>query len=906
MKTMLYLFQPEHHKRLSLILAFLFLLLGGDIVRAQIAVSARQTPDTDRRYSGKELQDLNPINLWDALKQLDPSLTETDENTYGSDPNNIPTSIEIRGKNQWASSNQPIFILDEARVTARRIYDLRIDNIAEVIIRKDPLALTSKGIRGGQGVVEIHTKRPDKGSLRLSYTFDGSLQRADLSSYHLMNAGEKLDFEKQSGLYRSSDPARKAVLQALLDERETTVAKGADHDWLREPLQTAFTHRHSVNVAGGDDFVRYNLTLRATPGSKGIMKKSKRDLYGGDAYVEYRYRTLTLSNHINVDKIYSTASPYGNFDYYALLNPYYESRDTQEFIYNSLGEGSFNEQANPVHETSLSSFNKMEGLYLYDNFKASYTFLEKFRLDGNFAFTRDHTQQEIYVSPESFIYEETGKLAGAYEISRKNMLSYEGNTALAYDNHLQRSAYGLQLAMNIYQGKTDYDNYSGIGIPIDRMAYISFATSYAIGKQPDAGESYDRMLSGLLTGYYTYDNRYLFRFNLRIDRASQLAPEKQRAAFYGLGVQWNLHNESFLKGKNIFDRLTLDAAIGTAGSIDFAENAYTLMYNYNINDEYIYNYYLIGAHILGLTNPEMKWSTTTNKSITLKAQRKGISVYLNYYDNNTHDLPIILPVEPATGFENQPSNGGRIRNYGVEYTLSVRIPDRPQGVHLTLFTNGIHHRNKITSLPEYFRNYYNSNQIRYASHPFLLEKGQSLNTIYAVTSLGVDASGTENFLTKEGNSSTKYFAEDLVASGENLPKLKGNFGFRLGWRQWSLNTWFNYTLGGKFYNETLAAVQNNSPAYNMDRRGLNKGIRAKQAEAIPATSRFVEKKNEIGLGSLRIGYDFTTSTAQKMGLQNLNLYLTGNQLFHSSSADYQRGICYPFARTVTLSVRATF
>ena len=131
--------------------------------------------------------------------------------------------------------------------------------------------------------------------------------------------------------------------------------------------------------------------------------------------------------------------------------------------------------------------------------------------------------------------------------------------------------------------------------------------------------------------------------------------------------------------------------------------------------------------------------------------------------------------------------------------------------------------------------------------------------------------------------------------GETTPKLKGTFGFQFSWKQWQLNTHFYYSTGGKTYNATLANTLFGDRAYNMDRRVLDR-----------TPNSFVEKRNEIGLGTLRAGYEFTSDTASKLHMQQLGIYLTGNQLFHHSSVDEQRGLLYPSARTITVSLRATF
>lgn len=899
-----------HRRSLQIFLTVLvFLLSGGNHLRAQVEGQLQKYAGSDRILSGKELRKVNPVNLWEAIKQLEPSLSENNEEIYGSDPNHIPGSTELRGSNHWPSQSvQPVFILDNALVDARRIQDLNIDEVAEVIIRKDAASLAAYGLRGGNGVIEIRTVRPEAGSIRLTYSFDGSYQRADLSTWNLLNAPEKLTLEQKAGLYRSEDPATQQQLQRLFTERQGLIAQGIDIDWLKVPLQTAFSHRHKIDVYGGDEFIRYKFTLRAAPGTEGVMKKSKRDIYGADAFLEYRYRSLTLSNRISVDKIYAKASPYGSFYYYGSINPYFSGRDAEGLLYNSLGENSFNEQANPLYEASLSSFSKQESMHLYDNFTASYSFANHFQLSGSFIFVRDHIQNDFYLSPDSYVFSKLSsnesKKAGVYEITHNNRLTYEGQAGLSYDKSYKRSAFGANIGLNVFQGEYDYDTYAGIGIPIDRMGFISFATAYDTSLKPDAREDYDRMLSGTLSAYYRFDNRYEARFHMRIDKSSRLAPDKCRAAFYGGSVQWNIHQEKFLKDQSVIDRLTLQAAIGTSGDIGFTPAAHTLTYRYNIGNEYIYNYYLIGAQINSLVNPSLKWSTTQNKNIALRAEAYGVSLGLDYYDNTTRNLPVIAPAALATGFDNMPGNGGRIRNNGIEYALGIKILDRTDGCRLELFTTGIHHKNKITAVPGYFRNFYNEKageqQPNGALYPTLIREGKSVNTLYVVPTLGIDpATGKEVFQTQEGTKSYHYSTQDVIAAGETTPKLKGTFGFGFSWKQWHLNTHFYYSTGGKTYNATLADVLYGDPAYNMDRRIAD--IPGEQAR-----DRFIEKRNEIGLGSIRAGYEFTSTTAAKLYMQQFGIYLTGNQLFHHCSADYRRGTLYPFARTVTVSLRATF
>lgn len=894
---------------------FVLLLSIGAPCSAQ-SVQREEKESGSRFISGDLLRKMHPTNLWEAIKMIEPAIRETDENSYGSDPNNVPVSVEIRGAKRWGlneltSSALPVFILNGAIVDAPRIYDLNIHDVESVCIRKDARELAGSGLRGGNGIIEIKTIRPEAGTIRLSYRFDGGIEWADLNSYHLMNAGEKLALEKKANLYDAENR------QQLLKEREQIVAGGVNKEWLKLPLTTALQHRHRLDISGGDEFVRYQMGLRISPGTQGVMKGSKRDFYGVDAYIEYRYRTLTLSNRLSIDKMYANASPYGTFDLYPTINPYYTPEDDKGIRYSLLGEATFNQQLNPEYESALKSFRKTEAYGIWNNFRASLELSDKFQVEGHFSFVRDHAQEDYYISPASGLYsgldQDEATQAGKYDINHRNTTTYEGNLSLRYDDRYKRSRFGGRLSMHIFQGKTERDYYGGTGIPTDRMGFISFTTTYDQHLSPDAIRQHDRMLSGIFSGYYNYDKRYEGNINLRVDKSSRLAIDRQLACFYGLDLRWHIHNESFMKEQDFLNRLTLETGWGTTGSIDFVEEDHLVKYGYNIGNEYIYDYYLIGASIKSLPNPKLKPRTTYHKNIRLTAVTRWFSLELNYFNDATKNLLILHPEALATGYDNIPANGGEIRNSGLEYCLHFPLFSTADNFSLRIYTNGIHRKNRIKSIPDYFRTNYNKNIFKNLDgflaagiRPSLLEKGQAVDAIYAALSIGMDAYGNELFQHDSGASVSIWEAAIMKKIGNPTPKLKGSLGLQANWQQWSLQAQLNYSLGGEIYNETLHQIQHADPAYNGEKRMSDANIRTNNAKQILATSRFVETNNEFSLGNLRIGYSFQTELIRNLRMKVLDISLTGNGLFHKSSADYQRGIRYPYARTLTLSLNAIF
>ena len=72
------------------------------------------------------------------------------------------------------------------------------------------------------------------------------------------------------------------------------------------------------------------------------------------------------------------------------------------------------------------------------------------------------------------------------------------------------------------------------------------------------------------------------------------------------------------------------------------------------------------------------------------------------------------------------------------------------------------------------------------------------------------------------------------------------------------------------------------------------------------SSRFVMDENYIEGESFSVGYEFTQKFVKKLGLAALTVQAYMNDMFRLSTVKNERGIDYPFARTVSLSVSATF
>lgn len=781
------------------------------------------TEDTrgNKIFSGEMLRRTSIGNLWNAILSLEPSLTDGNSDLYGDVPYYIPQSTSLQGQTAWSLSGQTssiLFLIDGAQVSAYQFMSLNINDIEKIIIYKDAQSLARLGTKGGNGAIEAILRTPETGKLHINYLFDAQIQTVDLSHQH-----PAADIKDIKGF-----------------------------DWKNRPLRTAFRHRHKLDIGGGDRYVKYNFSVEGDPSGKGVMKDDYHKTLGLSNYIAYRRNILSISNYLSFYQTKNNASPYGTYDYYRNLSPELSPYDANGKIATLLGNGAIN----PLHEVSTGSFDRKKIHTVQDRLKVEITLPADLHLDGNFSFIRETGQNDVYVSPSSGRYTdvETGGYTGQYDITRDNQLSFEGGLSLRYDKTWKKSDIGVSGGINFLSNKWYDETFSGIGIPTDRMAYISFTQSYYSSEtSPSASRYYDHNLSGIFSAHYLYDNRYGLTAGARIEKSSLLASRARTAAFYSAGVFWNMHNESFLRNTGI-EQLTLAFSHGTSGGIGFSNNAYTVTFDNNVGNEYIYNYYLIGSSIVLMPNDRLRHYTVMRNNLSLSARYRGISLSILYYTRRTTDLPIITPLPLSTGYPHTFDNGGQVSNRGIEGTVSVDILPDSKNLSLLTFASLAYNRNRIDKLPTYFASVYNE----------AIEK--SIETTGLPLSTG--------FL-QENRTLTELYRLDptngeLVAEGSTEPTIRGNWGFSAAYRQWQFNLVTTFSAGAKAYDMNRAATGGNP---------------------------FV-RDNRFSLRNVQLAYTFPAWKTLR-----LMLLASGENLVRYSSSDIDLGYYYPYARTYTLALR---
>ncbi|GAA4311886.1 TonB-dependent receptor [Mucilaginibacter gynuensis] len=905
--------------------------------------------------SGDDLRKFNSQNVLKGIQASDPSFRILDNNLAGSNPNMLP-NINVRGattlpsigdvvnRNNLASTyNLPTFILDGFEVSLQKVIDLDINRIETVTILKDAAATAVYGSRAANGVMVITTRAPKAGQLQLTYNTELNVSAPDLTDYHVLNAKDKLEYEKLAGLYEYGGISAGSMqdLQNSYYSKLKNVVSGVNTYWLSQPLRNSYGQKHSIYAQGGDTSFRYGIDLRYQT-NPGVMKGSDRTRYtGGMSFTYNPSKKLILRNDLSISQVSANNSKYGDFSTYVYMNPYYPITDDNGKLIreianwvvdtkqNAPGKPQYVNQPvyNPLYESTLGNFDKTSYLELIDAFSVDWTMAPSLRLKGVMSVTKTKTTADKFASPlnNEFFEGPANEIQyrGRYNYASNDLLALDGNVRLIYNKQIGDHSLNFAAGVNVTSDKVDNKSFEARGFTNDRFTNIGFARTYTPGGAPGGNVTLSRLIGSFFSGNYSYKNKYLLDVSYRLDGSSAFGSERRFAPFYSGGLGWNIHREPFMANTSI-SRLKLTATAGLTGSVNFPAYLSKSIYSYQTANWYSTG---IGALVNGYGNENLEWQKTIDFDLGLDIGffKDRLLINPRYYHKLTKGLVTDINLAPSTGFTTYKENLGDMLNEGYELYLTVNAY-RSKDWNINLVGNLAHNTNKIVKIANSLKAY---NQLiddlqqnednGLASTPLLrYQEGQSYNTIYAVKSLGIDPeNGKEIFVKKDGSLTYVYDIKDTQPVGDATPKVAGNFGGNITYKQFQLSFSLYYRLGGQMYNQTLVdRVENANPRFNVDRRALDEKWKkpgdvtfykniADQGVTF-ASSRFVQKENLVELQSVNFSYDLKKDVAKKIGLQSLRPSITLNDVFRTSSIEIERGINYPFARNVTFSLLASF
>lgn len=171
-------------------------------------------------------------------------------------------SVRVRGGGSVTQSNEPLYIVDGFPVGS--ISDIPASEIESIDVLKDASSTAIYGARGANGVILVTTRSAKAGRVKVSY--DGYVQmKSAARTFDTMSAQDYLLFNwgyaSSRGAANGDGFARYFGLGPAYGNHYKDYASVATHDYTHDLLRTAVSHSHTVNVSGGSEDTKVNLTL---------------------------------------------------------------------------------------------------------------------------------------------------------------------------------------------------------------------------------------------------------------------------------------------------------------------------------------------------------------------------------------------------------------------------------------------------------------------------------------------------------------------------------------------------------------------------------------------------------------------------------------------------------------------
>jgi len=858
----------------------------------------------------------------------------------GSGQPGATSSVRIRGGNSISAGNDPLYVIDGVPVSnnlnesttgtlmsqAQRglnpLAAINPQDIESVEVLKDASASSIYGARGANGVILITTKRGRAGTNNVS--FNAYTGFSDVRHrLPVLNAQQFATFVNEA--YTNSGQAPRYTAADI-------AALGQGTDWQDEIFRTAPVTNLDMSVSGGDRDTRYFISgsmLRSqgvvvgTDMDRGSVRLNldqdiSRKLRIGNRFTYSRSSGNLLANGgagqevpsvvLNAIMAPPTLSPYTETgEYFTGDNPL-----TGRPFANPLASANLitnEERQNRVIGNVFGELDVARGLVLRSSLGLDYL----------------NSVQNFFSPSNTLPGRNTNGYGSRGEAQTTNWLS---ETTLRYNRGLG--------------GSNKFDILGGLSLQKVNAEWVSgtaqdFSTDALGVNGLHSGSTYVGVWSGAphssLLSYFSRANlnlsdRYLLTVTGRVDGSSKFGEGNQYAFFPSAAFAWRASEEPFIDRLGVFDDLKLRVSYGRTGNQDIGNYASLATLGSTV-------YAFGGTRGIGyvpgtLSNPDLKWETTDqfDAGVDMQFLDRRVALTADYYDKQTKDLLLYVPVPATSGFGNVLQNIGQVSNHGFELGINTQ---NLQGRRLTWESslNVSFNRNKVVRLgvedeivaPVGVGSGANQN-------PTILRVGEPTSSFYGWRYAGMDANGQPTYA--DLNNDGQVNGSDRTILGNAQPDYVGGFNNHLTFGPLDFSMFLQWSQGNKIYNINRALLTSAAGNVNQLVDVVNGG------DGIPTprigntfdsrpSDLFIEDGSYLRGKNIRLGYTLPGGLLRRAAMGNLNrveLYVSAQNFFtvtnysgfdpeitEYSGSNLAQGFdfgTYPQPRQITIGFNATY
>lgn len=871
-------------------------------------------------------------NVTSPIAALEGRATGVQFTSTNGQPGSSP-SIVIRGVGTLNGSSDPLYIVDGIQYEGS-LNTINQEDIASFTILKDAASTSLYGSRAANGVVIITTKNGTKGGIRVNASTQSGFVSRAIPLYDMVSPGQYYETMWEALRNTSAaggDPAyASANIYSQLGYNPFNVPNdqivGVDGklnpnaqvvyqtlDWFDFMEQTGFRQNYNVNVAGGGDnhkvffsasyldeegYVVTSKFNRLTTRLNADFDVSKSIKIGGSTNI-----TLTEARGPSSAGTGSIVNPFGFAQAMGPIYPVYVNDQQGNLVLDDFGNPIFdngfgypaynigtrprNQGRHALQELLLNKESDLDNTYGF-RFYTDVKILEG--LNFRVQYGRD-INEGLEKEYENAIIGDAQPV-GRFSETRFRRQVENFNQILTYNKNFGNHNLDVTLGHESFdRNYSDFDALGTIETVPGLDVFDNFSNPVSLG-----GVITDKRIESYFSRLnYNFGGKYYLSGSVRRDGTSVFSSDSRWGTFYSVGASWNIDKESFMDNVSFVDRLKLRASWGEVGN-DNLFDFYLYQARFGITSNATAPAYVLSD----LGNDALVWETIENFDVALEFTLFDnlFEGSLEYYKRNSTDLLYDLPIAPSVGINVQPNNIGDMYNSGWEFALTTHAFSKSD-FKWDIILQASTLKNEITFIPEPFIN----GSKRWA-------EGRSRFDFFLYQTAGVDPdTGDQLYLVFEedengesvpvldsnGNQeTTNDWGETIRAytGDSSIPDLIGSVANSFSYKGFSLDVLLTYSIGGKILDNGYSGMMVSSSYGRSQHPDILKAWRqpgditdvprleiGDQTLVQTQSDRFLTDASFWAIRNVSLGYTFNENVTEAIGVDNLRLSLTGENLY---------------------------
>src|SRR5688572_4384312 len=798
-------------------------------------------------------------------------------------------AILIRGVSSITASTAPLWVVDgvpintgdasRLQTTANLLSTLNPNDVESITVLKDAASQSIYGSRAANGVIIVTTKKGRAG--KTVFRFDTEVGMSDVayenSKYRPLNASDYFAITTEGLINLGQSQTR--ITNTL---NGLGYGNGVDFNWYDNVVRTGTQQQYNLSAQGGTERTTFYLS-GGYFNAEGTTINSEMKRYNGNIRLTHRPNDkLNLNFNLNGGAVNQRAPLSGGAFGNPVLSSYFllPSRSA----YNPDGSYNFTSLGGLHNTIALSEIDKrfLREMSMRGSISGDYEVLDNLTFRTAYGADYNVLEEDQYNNPMHGDGAASNGRAFAYYTRYYNWV---WTNTLSLDQNLTKNGdldLNAQVGYESQKSSAYFTSVQSQDFPPTLLLTYPSAGARPTTAQATISEYSFVSVFGLAN--FNYKNRYVASGSIRRDGSSRFGAKNKYGTFWSAGVSWNVDRENFMENVDFISQLKLRASYGVNGNAGIGNYEWLPLYGYGNN----YNQ-LPGSAPSNVGDSNLTWELNKplNIGIDVSFFKNRINVSADWYQRQSEDLLLNVPLSRTTGFASATRNIGAMENTGVELTINA-IPVQTKDISWIVDFNFAKNKNTITSLP-------GGNDIPDGN--FIIRQGVAYRTFFLRTYAGVDpANGDPLWYTDPSHTTTTSTYPPATArelGGNALPKVFGSLTNTLNFKQFSLEAQLYYNFGNYVY-DTWGGYYLGSgfgATFNKVARVLDRWQKAGDVTDIPkyvyngnknfqsGSTMWYNKGDFIRLRNIQLGYSIPKDVLSKAKLSNAFFYVRGTNLW---------------------------